>query len=292
MAIPGVLRYILAFVGALLGGVATAILVERLRFELSTGHEKALAEYAGMEGTGSIEALGRKLLRYGWVQSLLPSTYFRWLDLVEGEGRITPAMVVGKAAGLTLVLLAAAIITRIPAVLGLALIGAAYPFVNLRSRANEVKKQVVRSLPDVAALMAAEMAAGSPPDKALEQAAEWKGPLAALIRKAVANSQQSGMPLFGRGGVTGVFRSTVAQYSLPELSSFASQVEQVAQKGVGGPELMQKLAEMLVAEYKGKALREAEALENRLAVLSVGFFFLPFLMMLLAPLIFPLLKMF
>lgn len=63
-----------------------------------------------------------------------------------------------------------------------------------------------------------------------------------------------------------------------------------ARKGAAGPELMESLARTLIIEYKERALREAEALDNRLAVPAVVFFFLPFLFLLLAPLIVPLLK--
>ena len=53
---------------------------------------------------------------------------------------------------------------------------------------------------------------------------------------------------------------------------------------------MEGLARTLIIEYKDRALREAEALENRLAVPSVLFFFLPFLFLILAPLLVPLLS--
>ena len=45
-----------------------------------------------------------------------------------------------------------------------------------------------------------------------------------------------------------------------------------------------------VCELGNKALRDAESLENRLAVPSVLFFFLPFLFVLLTPLVIPLLS--
>lgn len=160
---------------------------------------------------------------------------------------------------------------------------------HLRSRANKVRRQVERALPELTALMAAEMAAGNPPDKALERASEWGGPLAALVGQAVAQARAVGRPLFGRGNLPGVLLEVVDGYGLPSLRAFASQVDLAARKGAAGPELMESLARMLVLEYKERALREAEKLDNRLAVPSVLFFFLPFLFLILTPLLMPVL---
>jgi hypothetical protein len=53
---------------------------------------------------------------------------------------------------------------------------------------------------------------------------------------------------------------------------------------------MSGLAHTLIVEYKDRALREAEALDSRLAVPSVGFFFMPFLFLVLVPLLLPVLN--
>ena len=47
------------------------------------------------------------------------------------------------------------------------------------------------------------------------------------------------------------------------------------------------LARSLIIAYKDQALREAEKLDSRLAVPSVLFFFLPFLFLILTPLLMP-----
>ena len=52
---------------------------------------------------------------------------------------------------------------------------------------------------------------------------------------------------------------------------------------------MAALARTLILEYKEQALRSAESLESRLAVPSVLFFFLPFLFLILTPLVLPVL---
>jgi len=140
------------------------------------------------------------------------------------------------------------------------------------------------------ALMAAEMAAGNPPDKALERSAEWGGPLAVLMGQVIEEERATGRPIFGRGELPGALMQVVERYDLPALRAFASQIDLAARKGAAGPELMEGLARTLIIEYKDKSLRQAESLENRLAIPSVLFFFLPFLFVLLAPLVIPLLS--
>ena len=57
-----------------------------------------------------------------------------------------------------------------PAALFIPLGAAAYPFLSLRAKANTVRKRVIRSLPELATLVAAEMSAGTSPDQALQRA--------------------------------------------------------------------------------------------------------------------------
>ena len=68
------------------------------------------------------------------------------------------------------------------------------------------------------------------------------------------------------------------------------QISMDGSKGAAGPELMEGLAKTLIIEFKDRALREAEALDSRLAVPSVLFFFLPFLFLMLVPLMWPVLQ--
>jgi hypothetical protein len=108
--------------------------------------------------------------------------------------------------------------------------------------------------------------------------------------RVVDRSRATGRPVFGRGDTPGVLNEVVAEYDLAALRAFASQIDLVARKCAAGPEFMQGLARTLIIEYKDCALRQAEALEHRLAVPSVLFFFLPFLFLVLAPLLLPLLN--
>ena len=90
------------------------------------------------------------------------------------------------------------------------------------------------------------------------------------------------LPRDSIGGVDG---------SAPRRKMAVDLVALAAKKGAAGPELMESLARMLVLEYKERSLREAEKLDSRLAVPSVLFFFLPFLFLILTPLLMPVLDL-
>ena len=185
---------------------------------------------------------------------------------------------------------AAALLLGVPVLAVVALIGAVDPFAIIRSRANKVREQVQDALPDISALLAAEIAAGSggcSPTGCLE----FGGPLANLIREAVDLSSRTARPLIGRNdGMAGLLVEVASGYDLPSVRSFAQQVDAAASKGTRGPQMMQTLARTLIIQYKDRAMREAEALDSRLALPSVGFFFMPFIFLLLVPLIYPILE--
>jgi Flp pilus assembly protein TadB len=276
---------------ALLAGLTATSVLSRLRVSLAGGDQQALATFLAADRTPDpVERLGAWLLgRLPTLRTLLEARLNRRWLLLRGEAP-SHATIVGWALLLGLGGLLPAVLIGVPIASLLAVMGAAFPFVRLRREAQSVRRAVQRALPELSALMAAEMAAGNPPDKALERAAEWGGPLSVLMGRVVDRSRATGRPVFGRGDLPGVLSEVVTEYDLAALRAFASQIDLAARKGAAGPELMQGLARTLIIEYKDHALRQAEALEHRLAVPSVLFFFLPFLFLVLAPLLLPLLS--
>lgn len=170
--------------------------------------------------------------------------------------------------------------------------GMAYPFVRLRSAANSVRKRVFRTLPEVAALIAAELAAGTAPDLALHRAAMLPGPLSVLLAEALEASRQTGRPLFSRKPMTGVLVETLRSCSVPALAAFGSQLDLVASKGVAGAVLMSEIARSLGQEYKARLQSEVEKLDSRLVMEVALFFFVPFVVLLLYAAISPVLAVF
>ncbi len=209
----------------------------------------------------------------------------RWLEL-EGETASLPRML--GVAAVTLAVGGLGLLWQMPVLLVLSGVGAVYPFMRQRSKVRRIQKRTERALPELLTLMAAEMAAGMPADRALHSAAAFGGPLAVLIRIAVQESRQERMPLFGRAHAPGTWRRVVDRYQLASLRAFAVQIEIAARKGTAGPELMASLSRSLILSYKDQAMREVEKFESRLAVPSVLFFFLPLMVIVLTPLILPL----
>jgi len=281
------LQQALVLAAALSAGLLMMVLASRTDFAFSRTPGSVVAGYMGRaEGNAFEQVGGAALNRFPALGGLVDvEAHRRWLLLV-GDAPSAAAMwglaIICGAAGLLL-----PVITGVPALVAAALIGSVAPFARLRSQGNAIRRRVQRSLPDLAALMAAEMAAGNPPDRALARAAEFGGPLGNLLRRAVEEARSTGRPIFSREGVPGLLVEVVNRYDLPPVRAFAAQIDQASRTGVAGPELMEGLARTLIIAYKDRSLREAEALESRLAVPTVLFFFLPFMFLILVPLLLP-----
>jgi Flp pilus assembly protein TadB len=288
----GDLRQAVALLAALTGGLLVLAVVSRLEVTSLSASGRALAAYRTDVVDAPLERLGAFLLRrVPALGSLLAvEQNRRWLALDRAAPPWSVPATVGLAALLAFggALLWAT--SSVPALIVAPFIGFLAPFVRQRSRSQQVQRRVANNLPDLSAMLAAEMAAGNPPDRALERAAELGGPLARILQLALAEQRATGRPLFGRGRVPGVLIEVASRYPLPALRAFVAQIDMAATTGAAGPELMSGLAHTLIVEYKDRSLREAEALESRLAVPSVGFFFLPFLFLILVPLLLPVLN--
>lgn len=179
-----------------------------------------------------------------------------------------------------------------PASLLVPLGAAAYPFISVRAKANTVRKRVVRGLPEVAALVAAEMSAGVSPDQAVQRASVLPGPLTGLLSDVLAYSRSAGCPLFGRKPVRGALVEIFAQADLPELMAFAAQLDLVAEKGVAGATLMNEVARTLGREYRSRLDSEVEKLNGKLMLATAVFFFIPFVLVILGSFMAPVMAIF
>jgi len=280
--------WIVAF--AVSAGLFVMTVAARLEVTSMSQAGRALAAYRTDVADTPLEKLGAWLIRripaLGNLFGL--EIHRRWLLLV-GPVWSTPATV-GIAVLLAIAGAGVYLLSGVPMLLAAPVIAFLAPFIRLRSAAEKVRRRVQNNLPDLSAMLAAEMAAGNPPDRAIERAAELGGPLARLLQNVLEEQRMTGRPLFGRGKVDGLLVEVVRRYPLPALQAFVAQIDMAARTGAAGPELMSSLAHTLIVEYKDRALREAEALDSRLAVPSVGFFFLPFLFMVLVPLLLPVLN--
>lgn len=162
---------------------------------------------------------------------------------------------------------------------------AAWPVVRVTSKADEVKKEISRLLPEIATVIAAEMDAGGTPDQALSRASEIPGGCGYIISTAVRKTRESNRPMFSRGPVRGVLVDELAQWDMPSLLRFGNQIDRVAGKGVEGPRIMAEISRGFAREYKSAVTQAAAALDNKLMFPMMIFFFAPFMIGLMAPLI-------
>ncbi len=283
-------RLLLLCAGCILCGFVCFALVHQCQQHVRrhSWRGRFTAFWAG--GEDRMETLGRSLLgRMSEPRARHWTGIFarqrRWLEL-EGETVSLPRML--GVAAVTLVVGGLGLLGQMPMLLVLGGVGAVYPFIRQRAKVRRIQKRTERALPELLTLMAAEMAAGLPADRALHSAAAFGGPLAVLIRLALHESRRERVPLFGQAHVPGAWRRVVDRYQLASLRAFAIQIEIAARKGTAGPELMASLARSLILSYKDQAMREVEKFESRLAVPSVLFFFLPLMVIVLTPLILPL----
>lgn len=157
------------------------------------------------------------------------------------------------------------------------------PFLQVRSAADKVKKQVTRILPETATVIAAEMDAGSTAGQALERASELPGPLGKILMEAISKARQSNRPMFSRGRSKGVLLEELESHDLAELNRFAMQLDRVAAKGVDAPRIMIEIARGLAREYRSHVQRTAANMDTELLMPMTLFFFLPFMVVILAP---------
>lgn len=285
-----IIQSIAPFLGAGALALAAYYLVRIVRIEGTASRH--LKIYQVESGPGGLDTLGEKLAK------TLPFSTSTWQDHLKWAqrgghylGRSIGSLTITAllyAGGSTLVL----VFNPAPIFFLLPFVVFVYPFVAMRSKANLVRRKVVRALPEVAALVAAEISAGNPPEQALTRAGQLPGPLSGLIAEAVAHSRKTGRPLFSRKPVHGALVEVFQETRLPALRAFASQIDLVAHHGVDSAELMTDVARGLAREYHERVMVEKEELGGKLTTRVAFFFFFPAVTILLMAFLIPLLEMF
>jgi Flp pilus assembly protein TadB len=264
---------------------------------IETGAARALQEFqANPEDPSSGERIGERigkrlpLSKPGWEDHL------RWAQ----RGGAYTSWSFGRLVFLALLygFCGAGVLLFNPAPVSLAapLLASFFPFLSLRSKANRVRKQAARSLPELASLVSAEMAAGVPAEQALQRAATLPGPLSLLLREAEQQAQQTGRPLFSRksGGqlVQGVLVEVFGGTKVTSIRAFASQLDRVSQKGVAGAQQMGDIARAMADEYRASLRRATKKLDSQLVMATAMFFFIPFVIVILGSFMLPILNLF
>jgi hypothetical protein len=268
------------------GIAAVAVYVIASSLSLEQPASRRLGKFAGTVPSSMTDEIGGAVLRFwkrdggsllgnlDWAQ--LGGHFEDWsLPTVLGRG-----VIYGGGAALIIFLVSPENILM--ALLVGALAGA-LPAIQVNGKAGEVRKQVGREVPEIAALVAAELAAGNPPDVAIERAAQVPGPLGRLLSRALAQARSGGRPLFTRKPVRGTLVEVLLATGLSELVAFGAQLDLVAGKGVSGAQMMAEISKAVSREYYERVMSAAESLESKLVFPSAIFFFLPFTLAILLP---------
>jgi Flp pilus assembly protein TadB len=276
---------ILVLLAGATGALIAYFIGSSMSFEQSTS--RRLGRFAGTIPTGMTEEVGGTVLKYFRRDMTGIIANLDWAQLGGSFEGWTLSTLIGRcsmfgAAGL----IGGFVIGQgnpILALIGAALLGF-LTIVQVNSKAGEVKKQVSREVPEMAALVAAELAAGNAPDVAIDRASKVPGPLGKLLGRALADSRSSGRPLFSRKPVRGTLVELLLASGLSQLTAFGAQLDLVASKGVAGAELIADISRAISREYFEHVMSAAESLEGTLVVPTAIFFFLPFTIAILLPL--------
>ncbi len=217
----------------------------------------------------------------------------RWAQLAGEYQGYSTAFILGTsilyAAGAGVLAL---IVIRSP--LALLVAGAAffYPSMQLNGVAEKARTEARRGLPEAAAFISGEMAAGVSVEEALGRASRLPGVIGSIIREAKITADTSHQLLLAHAGSRGTFRSFCDSLKVSQLSAFAAQIDMVALRGADAPKQMSSVAKGLARDYRAEVTRNAAQLDNQLLFPTTIYFFVPMLATLLVPLFIGVLSLF
>jgi len=293
------MAHVIRFIGPILAAISISGIVYWLlkTVRIERGASRQLSDFQGERRLHTRgDELGEKLAKKLPISIETWEDHLRWAQRGEnypgwGVGRLVFTALLYALGASALLLVNPAPISLFAPVLGFT-----YPFLAARSKANRVRRQAGRALPEIASLVAAELAAGVPPEQALSRSASLPGPVPLLIAEAIARSQRTGQPLFSRrdGGqkLNGSLFDTFTDANVPAVRSFAAQLDRVSEKGVAGAAQMSRIAQAMAQEYRQRLMSETKKLDSRLVLATALFFFIPFVVVILGSFMLPILQMF
>ncbi len=152
------------------------------------------------------------------------------------------------------------------------LLGWVAPGMLVAGTARRVRRRFQAQLPEYIQLVAAQIAAGVSLEEALRRTAQTESLVARWLRQVLQMSQ-------GRVVFTQLQKEAQASY-LPDLIGMAVQLEFVRQ-GTAQQELMSQMAGRIAAEFAAGADQRAERVGAELVIPMVIFYFLPFILIIL-----------
>ncbi len=277
------LKQFLLIGSAALIALAMYLFASQINIEKSAG--KRVREMVGSGANSLFDRSGEKLakkMKSGFFSTWKSSLYWAQVSGEYTNWSVGGMLARGLAAAVAVVLII--LLFGLPYYTWLLVPFAVFmPYMLVNGKASETKKLVKRLLPETATVIAAEMDAGSTAGQAVSRAGELPGPLGKVINDAVSQARQSERAMFSRGASKGILMEELGKHELPELSRFAMQLDRVAAKGVDASRIMIEIARGLAREYRSQVQQTASNMDNELLMPMTFFFFLPFIVSILVP---------
>ena len=162
-----------------------------------------------------------------------------------------------------------------------ALVGWQVPQTLLGSTARRVRRRFQAQLPEFIQLVSAQMAAGVSLEEALRRTSQTESLVSIWMRNVIRMAQ-------GRVVFTQLLKEA-RDSGLPDLIGLSVQLDFV-RLGTAQQELMAQMASRIAAEYAGAADQRAEKVGAELVIPMVLFYFLPFIVMILVLIGWPILN--
>ncbi len=158
----------------------------------------------------------------------------------------------------------------------------------LRSPARKVHRQIQAELPELVALLAAEVGAGTNIPEALNRLSRGSGIGAMWLRRAVTGAV--GGPLLSTDTREGALMREARLSGDPDLIALAINLDKLAQRGTDARALLSQAARSAAAQYIAAAHIRAEKVGSVIILPMIFSFFLPYVAVLLMVLGAPLLS--
>ena len=272
----------------LLAAVTISVLVGLAAYEVMGGasltHSVVAERLGGLFGEAEEKAdlseqIGASLLERFHLRVDFVQRWLRWAQLAGHYPERSIESFVGQGVLFFVGSLAAgvfvgSVFTWISPVMG------ALPFVFLRSKANDARKQLRREIPIEVALLAMDVRAGTPVTTALQNSMKGQNIFARWLASSYGSAQ-------GRRNPLAALDEGARDAGMKELAQLAAVLRFIGTKGVGH-EAMMPLAQSMSAAYLGEVQAGIENLDNELLWPSALFFFLPFVAAVMVPILLPL----
>lgn len=251
---------------------------QRLAASYEPAHEPNLPFYR------ALLAGFQPLLKYtplGWLKALDRQLYWaqlagRWVGWSVAEvaalhaaltlGGAMVGVLLGRGSWITL----AGIPVAVPLVFNL---------VYLRAPSRRAHRQFSAELPELVALVAAEVAAETTLQEAVARVSRGPGLGAAWFRQAVMHG--AGRSLFTEADETGALLEEALASGAREIIMFVRALDNIKRRGTGARELLGQIARDTASRFIGAAQLRAEKVGADLILPMIFFFFLPYIVVIL-----------